>query len=445
MSNVIDLNKFKNNLEMELVIGKHDGSIDNASIPVRWCLTKKLLDKINDSGYYSPQICIQVEYLTKVEYYSKTDEYVAYQDERHLFSLNQFIAYVPLSRPGRIRINAYILGIREGELGCYGKGILRKDDYDRYSCDYLDTKTKIFVNSTKLRKSIIIDIIAKALEYDLIIPKDIFGKKPPQWILDLINRYQDTYLVDQCQLRRRYMFFPIKLLFIIPEAVIRESSTLIALLALVMFGYVQLPWSYLKHPLIYSILSIDRDDLQHYVETIDWSGDIENWDLLKRGLKVVYRVPLIWLFSIVIIAALKPLISSITLPMIQSWILMILSPLIIYVFVIVIIAVIMVGIQIGKWIGRGIPIKSITKEKIKYWFCMPFIFIGRLCDRLIIKLEDWENERNKADLLKMERYLTCNNDPHSVTADVDEIPFKDRTITLIYYNIKNKVCKPLSR
>ena len=47
--------------------------------------------------------------------------------------------------------------------------------------------------------------------------------------------------------------------------------------------------------------------------------------------------------------------------------------------------------------------------------------------------------------MKLEKYLTCNNDPHSVTADVDAIPLRDQTPKLIYTNIKNKVCKPLSR
>ena len=56
---------------------------------------------------------------------------------------------------------------------------------------------------------------------------------------------------------------------------------------------------------------------------------------------------------------------------------------------------------------------------------------------------DLEIASDRANLLKLEKYLTCNKDPHSVTADVGAIPFFDQSLKLKYTNFKNKVCRPL--
>lgn len=430
---------------MELVIGKKDGSIDNASIPVRWCLTKVLLDNINESEYHSPQVCIQVQYMRQID----KNEYTDYWEERHLFPLNQFIAYVPLSKSGRVCINAYILGMQEGELKCYSIGALQKDSIHSFTYNHFDTRVYMSVESKTLNYDIDIKFIAKALNYNINIPEELFGKKPPQWILNLINRYQDTTLVDECQLRRRFMFFPLKLLFIIPELFLRVISMVFLYLCYALVGFVDIPKYYFKHPLTYSCFSM-KDMGIHYIKKIVKAAAAINTDdiplnqLFIIGLKIFHRIPLIWILSILI--AIQTLITwghVLSLPL--QILILVLTPLIIYTCILIFVGIVSCIVLFIQWIISWIHVTGGWDAKILEWCSAPYIFIGMVIERIIIALEDRENRKNKAKLMKLERYLTCNNDPHSVTANVDDIPYIDRTPTLIYTNFKNKICKPLSR
>lgn len=425
---------------VELVIGKKDGTIDNASIPVRWCLTKALLDEINASSYHSPQVCIQVEYQEKLQK-TKEEHFVTFREERHLFSLDQFIAYIPLSKPGLVSISLYIIGITQGELKCYSRALLMKDSCNDYVCDHLDTRVAFNVMSNTLKGNIVVHFIKGTLDYRINIPADIFGKKPPQWILNIINRYEDVTLADECALRRRYLLFFIwKIWLIIPEMIWKFSTSLILTLVMFFVGFVDIPWYFLVHPLTYNGFDIKKNQWKHYIDFKKNLTDMDVWEFIVAGISVVYRVPIIFAVSVGLVY-----ISPFVMPYPYNWVLYLLSPLIMFTCIAIIISIILVVMGICKWINHTFSGFGKVFVRFLNWCFTPIIWISDKFADIIIALDDRANRKNKSKLLRYEKYLTCNNDPHSVTANVDEIPFMDRTPSLIYNNFKNKVCKPLSR
>ena len=430
------------NMAMDLVIGKKDGSIDNASIPVRWCLTKPLLDAINESDYINPQVLIQVEYLSN--YNNFDGEYVAHTD-RHLFSLDQFIAYIPLSRAGQVNVSAFLVGITEGESKCYARSLLdRHGNGSSYWIENLDTRTSGYVYSRSLDRDVQIDFIAKALDYKLQIPEEVFGKKPPAWIMNLVNRYGNGKLVDQCALRRQMMLFPLKAPFILAEAVLRFASMVLWYLMLAFAGFKDIPASMMLHPLTYWAGDFGSRDMTYYTTNAGW-GSMGIGKLWVNGLWVIHRIPvlLVAVISVWVYGAVSAL-PTIVLTQTQFALMLVLSPTLTYLAASLCaglaLGITLGGIALHKLVGHVKLVAGIVKV-----IAAPFIFIEKCYYSTIQLLEQHEVRKRKMALARSERYLTCNNNPNGVTADVSAIPLADQSVKLMYNNFKNKVCKPLAR
>lgn len=432
----------EDNLHFELVIGKKDGNIDNASIPIRWCLTKELLDSINESAYKSPQVLIQVQYVT----FGKNMQQTVLKEERHVFSLNQFIAYVPLSRPGAVVVNAFIVGTVLGDVKGYVRSLTYQSGYDhnRYWWDELEHGLPIPMRLSQ-HDDAVIDIISMTLGYKLTIPETVFGKTPPTWFLDLLNRYQESTIVDQCNLRRRMMFFPIKLIFIMLEALIRFIGIFVSYLTLFVLGFEQIETRYLRHPLLYGWNCYSSGDykfcLMKYKKQITNQPNIPVRALIKCLLVFLYRIPATtlitsgitwWIFSKIVFGW-------------QLLLFCLASPLAIAAVVLGLV----VGILVVFLVKSGIDFidsHSILRKifgPIGRVIIAPFDWLVSKHYQFINWTIDLEIARDRANLLKLEKYLTCNKDPHSVTADVGAIPFFDQSLKLKYTNFKNKVCRPL--
>lgn len=426
----------QDNLMFELVVGKKDGSIDNAAIPVRWCLTEELLEHIQISEYISPQVLIQVIYPSIRDYYD-------IKEERFLFPLDQFIAYVPLSSPGKVIINAHIVGITEGELKCYQRAFVYKrlGEYDNTE---LHSRTTLLVRSESIEEIIEVDMISSTMGYELVIPAALFGKKPPSWMWDLVNRYQDTNVADQCSLRRRYMLFPFKLILICFEAILRMTGIISQYIVLWLIGFKHIETLYLKHPLTYGWNCYihyginGKHVFQKNIPIMHNSLDVCRY-CISSAFYLAYRLPIIPIFTGWLTYMFLPEMNWMwTLFWVFMYPTIILIAILFTLLVVVLLSYsVKMVIELISYNHFGATILNIISS--------PFRWLDKLTTRFVMWLEDIENTRNKVKLLKSKKYLTCNNDPHSVTASVDAISFRDRTIWLIYTDIKNKVCKPLSR
>jgi len=426
-------------MSMDLVIGKKDGTIDNASIPVRWCLSKPLLDKVTESDYISPQVLIQVDYINTT---AAGNEYVALE-ERHIFDLDQFIAYVPLSRAGKVSVSAFLVGITEGETRCYRQLLNRygSTEYriDKHTIAIADIR---WVDSKVLDRCVRISTIASAIEYKINVPTEVFGKKPPAWLLNLITRYGDKSVVDQCALRRKFMMFPLTLIAIIPEAVARFASILLAYVIFNVVGFRKLPARFLLHPLTYWGLSYLDSDMTFCTKGL-FKSDKSLPKMWLSGLAAIYRIYILMAGISVGWLALAGSMELVLTPA-QIALIIAFAPLATY------IALTLVAILAIAICGGAIAAYKLTSHiRLVYWvgfvIAAPFVCMVDAFQAVFAWLETREIAKRKAMLAKRGRYLTCNNNPHSITADVSEIPLADQSIALMYNNVKNKFCKPLMR
>ena len=183
---------------IDLVIGNSDNVIDNASIPVRWCLSDDLIETVNNSDS-KPKIVIIVTY--KQDLYDR-------KEERHIFDLNQVMAYIPLSKAGNVTITAHFFLV-QSEAKKFTELVLEKDKYNRTKYEFKMNN----LTSWDSYLSLMYKHIESSIDYNYEVPDSVFGKLPHPTILKLINRYQTNTLIDECDLRRRYLIFPFKLLF----------------------------------------------------------------------------------------------------------------------------------------------------------------------------------------------------------------------------------------
>ena len=429
----------ENPMGFELVVGKKDGSIDNASIPIRWCLTKSLLDHINEEEYLSPQILIEVEYISMT---GQGNDFVA-RVERQLFPLNQFIAYIPLSRSGIVNISAFIVGIKKGSIKIYSHVLLSKV-YGDYDTTDLANRRRIHYSLKDGSGACEIVMISNALDYRMVIPAGIFGKKPPEWLLSLINRYQNKNLVDECALRQRWMMFPFKYLFLIlPEGILRLLGITMAYLTLWVCGSYNLSTMYFRHPLIYGLLCYNHDTIPHRIDKFVNSKTI--WQGIGNLFIMCYTIPAI---PILALAISYWAIKIALVPVWPAFWLTLGAPAMLCIAVCLIAGIVYAIYRLGKsilyWM-TDIIFTNNTLTKIVNFISRPFEWVVDLADNFALWCESRASRKQHDELLKYEKYLTCNNDPHSVTADVSKIAILDRTPSLIYHDIKNRVCKPLER
>lgn len=469
----------------ELVIGNKDGSIDNASIPVRWCLTSELLKIINESELINPKIFIIARYNYN------PDDYSWDREERHMIDLHQFKTFIPLSKAGKVTISAYIIMSKKGKDGLYKKCFLTKSnsrthyDFDLETltdyCHYDDAK---------------FNLISKTTGHNITIPTGVFGKKPAKWLMDLMLRYINPELRDECDLRKHKLIFPFKfILLILPEAIFRYISMLVGYFVYIMLGCSNFNWMYLKHPLLYHGGNVFKGVPSN---TCDWDviddHTVTNQSLEQNLLFIPFlslRIPVIWVFALWIMIMIIPeginqgvyislllfsqliFVYSISLFValcigvveLVSYLKVLMSILVGIILITLgyVTYVIITTIDTMQLIDLAklmlIPISAVVLAMILYkdrsnskserllikWLVNAITSIDSVFDKWMSRYELWLINGKREKIKNMEEILTCNGKPNEVTNDTSEIPLKYKSLTLIYYTTKNKLCKPLQR
>lgn len=428
----------------DLVFGNRDGSIDNAAVPVRWCLTPALLKQIRDSGMVSPRVVVLVTY----HYDSDTDYSIGFNEERHVFPLEQFIAYVPLSRPGNIQVNAYLMCADKVMNKAAEHEIVKRNSYGDYYWGRLWVNAKFESGQREVSNGVTtMEIVASAEDYRLNIPKELFGKPLPNWLAGLVNRYNSSPAVDQCEQRRRLLFFPIKLMFIVIEAFMRWIGIAAIYLWFNIMGYVNVETRYLRHPLIYGWDAYSKGDYKFCMVAFDeWAkeSDENSWQQICKLIVAFFVIP----YRIVVVP-----LASMGIGLIANtadnldivwWYGAVIPIAIMTALVVVLLG--MVGVVM---LYESVKTGSIGRFSYN-WLYPVFKPIDDFCDKIADKVDAYHDRKYKAQgiaeaahLAKVEKYLTCDNKPHDVVAEPSAIPFKDQTMALRYTSIKNKVCKPM--
>jgi len=432
---------------LELVIGREDGVIDNASIPLRWCIDVETMQRLE--GLKNVKILIQVRYNS-------------YTEDRFMVKLSNYMTYIPCRRSGEVEISAYIVSATS----------------EKRSLNYALETVFMMRDGANYNRSINIDCtVGKELyikrgdvtfghcevvetvheTYKVNIPKNVFGKELPKWFDNLVNRYLSSKTYDECGKRGRVMsFFFIRSWFMMLDVIASELRMILMYLAAFLFGWYHISLKRLKSPFK------DGWDAWHTILNTDVkSGNILQimFDIAAKKTKKTFKdwdekhivkmagvlaaaaslpmVPILYLGYIALIhlGIGMPLEVALVAPFLfNSFLLLVIG----------IMASVIIGVLGGiMWVCTKI-LNFFSLSKIANAIFTPF-FDG--LDWVITKcllLEKWINDFFDSRALKKE-LLTCNGDANSVTTDIKKIPFKERSVQLIYLDIKNKVCKPMAR
>jgi len=224
---------------LELVVGKEDGVIDNASIPLRWCINDETMKKLE--GLKNVKILIQVRYDS-------------YTEDRFMVKLSNYMTYIPCRRAGEVEISAYIVSATSEKRSlnyALDTVFMMRDGstYDRnINIDCTIGKELYIKNDDRLFGHCeVIETIHET--YKVKIPKNVFGKELPKWFDNLVNRYLSSKTYDECGKRGRVMsFFFIRSWFMMLDVIASELRMILMYFMAFLFGWYHISLKRLKSP-----------------------------------------------------------------------------------------------------------------------------------------------------------------------------------------------------
>ncbi len=162
---------------LELIINEGEKGIKQPSIPIRWCLDKETLEKIKDKN--DPHILVVITNCGGIEI------------KRRLFSLNNAMGFIDFPRPNEYKIYATIVWAPPNKNP--------KHYFDRLKSDVL-----LFDNG---KFQIEPDLHCEFAEVEVEIPKEVFAKKPPEWMIKWAYLFkEDSKLPEnECQFRKDFL------------------------------------------------------------------------------------------------------------------------------------------------------------------------------------------------------------------------------------------------
>ena len=181
-------------MALKLIVGDQESG--NPTLPVRWCLDRRDLEKLREN-----EIPLEIVFVLLVVAYEGD-----YWQDRQLIPLSQAMTYVGLSHPGRHRLIAKVVspymntskvlkGMRNNIFNRFRSG--------RYQNEVLNFDRDEMLPQLSYGGSEVIDEIIEDCNIWVEVDKGHFAPEPPAWLNHWINFWHEDSLRDQCHLRRR--------------------------------------------------------------------------------------------------------------------------------------------------------------------------------------------------------------------------------------------------
>ncbi len=277
-----------------LVLGNDDGTIDNADVRVRWCVTPKLTKELIDKGIKNPHVLVTT--------FNKKGN----NEWRGLFPLNEVMSFARFYQAGPMHITAYIVEFA----GTPTKVKNDKDYYLRYD------KTSYSYDLQKggdICRGVGGDVDFYALTHEIIdIPTGVFDMPAPAWLEWYANLWHGSANADDaCGFRTRLLIGTIKWIPMTIWMIFYYLLNAILLGGLWMWGlqsWIANPRA-LRHPFVGEACfsAVDSDEGKHsnlldsrYVPRLTWKDGTEQpiWTFLA----VAPMLP-VFIFVICLISA----------------------------------------------------------------------------------------------------------------------------------------------
>ena len=198
-----------------------EGQSDSV-IPIRWCVSREVVQELRDKGISSPHFLISVTNA-------------GHELERRLVPLADEMVYLQFTRPGQNVVHATIVWHRYDNGDELKKAIFSLYGFDRrgypqYSHEVLTYGKDGFTDFDE-------DIGRHPGQETLSVevPAEMFAKEPPRWLKRFVGYFFDVNNVDQCHFRRRLILsilaIPLAVLWVIGKELVTVGSLIVLLVA----------------------------------------------------------------------------------------------------------------------------------------------------------------------------------------------------------------------
>ena len=392
---------------LKLIVGEEGGVVQNAIIPVRWCVDKSTLEELKQRGVVNPHILIVIAsrergYESKL-YYTETSRYLA--------PLEQLIEYVRFLKPGKNTIFATIVWEREK----IGKKIdlwvrySRKTE-GRYLTDLIHYNGGFYPQD---------DSSSEVAETNVEVPTGLFAKEYPKWLKKWVNLWYETKPKDQCHFRRRIIpAFTIQPLLILPWLVIRSLLAFAIALILLLSGERKIGFKAIIHP-----WKRDFGDIWAFTEGSIFSKEWK--DEKGKEHQIRFLLPLAPIYPVALLLILYGIGVLGLGKLLESW-----KP-------------------FDYYINSGIVV-GFTVVYAGIWDLAIYLFVQlRILLKPLIKAlkpaplpEPKPLSRPEPPVISYdsEQFLLCDG---NLSTNIKDLPPKRRTVYLKFHDLKAKICKPL--
>ncbi|MFZ5559565.1 MAG: hypothetical protein ACOZAL_02120 [Patescibacteria group bacterium] len=393
--------------------------VQDAVIPIRWCLNRKELEELKERGAENPHLLLVTVHDKK-------------EVDRYLIPLNQMLAYIQFHKPGENRILATVAWWWEGKTDKLKGYFLERSSYGGYEHSILDYEKKNFHSDLEGHR------LGQQTEITVVVPAELFAKEPPSWERKWVNLWFETRSRDQCQYRRRRMIAytiqpPLVLLFTVFISVFR----FLAASVLLFLGKRGVDLKPIIHPFWYH-----SDDVWKYTKASVFSRNAKG---KKRHWLITFFSPPVFLGFLAIVIGARFIFPSLFPLFTLQWWYYPLGALIVMVGIAVVVYALFALVFFIPYSLATLILRLLKVAVVKPWSEQRKARWEQAREKKEEK--EWKEtekrrrveEQRRAEL---EQLLACDGE---FTPKLSALPKEKQTFYLRFQDLKARVCKPYAR
>lgn len=223
----------------ELKVGGANG-IDNADVPVRWCITPDFVTKMENDKVVDPHIL-----LVSVD--SKSGEM-----SRHLVPVAELMTYVRFQRAGEMKLYGWIIDGKVGRKELHRQFMMKKrGEWNTNLINPYDGTPEDSIPGVYIGTSRTVDI-----------PANVFGKEPSPGLKWFVNLWHKGRPQDECHFRKRFLLaISLKWIAMLVFSLVAISVRTAAASVVSLMGWSHTAnWKYVWRPFKYTMGMVIRTD-----------------------------------------------------------------------------------------------------------------------------------------------------------------------------------------
>jgi hypothetical protein len=427
---------------LQLFFEKTD--LSDSVAPVRWCIDADMAREIK----VLRAMCNQ----TFAVLFDVLNEQSG-RESRFVASLEDMMTFISFSGPGKNFVRAIVVYSCHDIQKIKSEFLCKRTNRSRY-LNFPDG-TMFYGRSMASADSIIrrlsyfyCDLLPESdiTDVEIVVPKELFAKKPPEWLWNFVNYYFEEESFEQCDFRRKALYaIPFGLIAMPLQAVFLVFCRAFLALVCILFGFRGVNYRAIIHP-----FSASNDDILDGI----LEGDSYFWSRRKKGknsdfasydvglvrhpafwpltpIFPVSSIIIFWLISLKVKLLLWPmfLILGLGIPVAISALILAFHGL----------ALLVMG---GLSLITPTPKSSLYSKLTTKWKRIRQTWKRERKEKNKKLTEQREQKRTKQLEENLKR-VTCIGTP--LVPRLEALPKEAQTIRLRFLDLKAKVCRPYAR